>query len=892
MSSLMNEKNSHPVNILIFFGIICMFLFATPVFAMTESKTIQTPPISDVSTPITLKLTISKIPHVYEETILHVEINCIFDANRTNVKIILPSDVESVGGLIEKNIDIKANTPQSFETKIKFLRPGNFKIIALAHKVINQENSWGDEKVLYLTIGDNISKITDTNTIILAGQAQSASEQSLKNTGIDRSSLYLNIKSPIVILPLESLVDKDEKPVDLSGIYSPQNNSNNAVQGTGTITVTGTWSYYTKVTGGKLADFRDNDNALVPLMHAYVGIYDNSTSSWLRSGYTDDNGNFSIDIVNPYPHPFYVYVFSVMSYTDTQGIERELRVVSTGTSTTGPSGLWTVGTSPFETVNGSYIQNIGNWYPPSGSDHGHAFMLFQDLIRAHNFIGEDVGSSTILWNPKSNDGDYYVQGGQIHLKGETYKSADDSIHEFGHNYMWSMNGGWTNTCPSTHYIYLGDDTQCAYKEGWADFLPLAVNENPIYHWADGSSLNIETLTLGPPDWDNGDTCEGRVAGAFWDIYDNVNDGYDEFQFPYSSIDTTVRQNTGFTFFDFWNTWTSSGYSSDAVWSIFQNTIDYNRPLSANFSADSISGKAPLTVQFVDISTGSPTRWNWSFGDRSYSTKQNPLHVYENPGIYTVSLNITNSSGYSNNKTKINYINVTNTTSKIGVYQNGAWYLDYLGEGTWTVNTKAYGFGAPGFTPVIGDWNKDGKTKIGVYKDGAWYLDYLGDGSWTTNTKAYGFGAPGFTPVIGDWNGDNRTKIGVYKDGAWYLDYLGNGTWTANTKVYSFGAPGFTPVVGDWNGDGRTKIGVFKDGAWYLDYLGEGTWTANTKAYGFGATGFTPVIGDWNGDGRDKIGVYKDGAWYLDYLGEGGWTSNTEAYSFGATGFTPIIGKWT
>jgi hypothetical protein len=200
-------------------------------------------------------------------------------------------------------------------------------------------------------------------------------------------------------------------------------------------------------------------------------------------------------------------------------------------------------------------------------------MLFQDLIRAHNFIGEDVGSSTILWNPTSNDGDYYVQGGQIHLKGETYISADDSIHEFGHNYMWSMNGGWTNTCPSTHYIYLGDDTQCAYKEGWADFLPLAVNENPIYHWADGSSLNIETLTLGPPDWDNGDTCEGRVAGAFWDIYDNVNDGYDEFQFPYSSIDTTVRQNTGFTFFDFWNTWKSSGYSSDAVWSIFQNTID-------------------------------------------------------------------------------------------------------------------------------------------------------------------------------------------------------------------------------------------------------------------------------------------------------------------------------
>jgi len=226
--------------------------------------------------------------------------------------------------------------------------------------------------------------------------------------------------------------------------------------------------------------------------------------------------------------------------------------------------------------------------------------------------------------------------------------------------------------------------------------------------------------------------------------------------------------------------------------------------------------------------------------------------------------------------------------KIGVYKDGAWYLDYLGEGTWTTNTKAYGFGAAGYTPVIGDWNKDGKTKIGVYKDGAWYLDYLGEGTWTANTKAYGFGAAGYTPIIGDWNGDGRAKIGVYKDGAWYLDYLGEGTWTANTKSYGFGAPGYAPVIGNWNKDGKTKIGVYKDGAWYLDYLGEGTWTINTKSYSFGAAGFTPVIGDWNGDGRAKIGVYKDGAWYLDYLGEGTWTANTKSFQFGQSGDSPMV----
>jgi|GEM_PF-680458 len=237
--------------------------------------------------------------------------------------------------------------------------------------------------------------------------------------------------------------------------------------------------------------------------------------------------------------------------------------------------------------------------------------------------------------------------------------------------------------------------------------------------------------------------------------------------------------------------------------------------------------------------------------------------------------------------------IPTTSHRIGLYRNGTWDLDDNGNGMWDAGTDTtYSFGAPGFTPVLGDWNGDGSTKIGVYKDGAWYLDYLGNGTWTTTTKAYSFGAPGFTPVIGNWNGDGRTKIGVYKDGAWYLDYLGNGTWTTTTKAYSFGAPGFTPVVGDWNGNGRTKIGVYKDGAWYLDYLGNGTWTSTTRAYSFGAPSFTPVVGDWNGDSRTKIGVYKGGAWYLDYLGEGTWTATTKAYRFGETGWTPLIGKWS
>jgi hypothetical protein len=92
-------------------------------------------------------------------------------------------------------------------------------------------------------------------------------------------------------------------------------------------------------------------------------------------------------------------------------------------------------------------------------------------------------------------------------------------------------------------------------------------------------------------------------------------------------------------------------------------------------------------------------------------------------------------------------------------------------------------------------------KIGIYQNGVWYLDYNGNGVWDTGIdKVYTFGVAGWTSVVGDWNGDaTGTKIGIYKDGVWYLDYNGNGVWDTGTdKVYTFGVAGWTSVVGKWS----------------------------------------------------------------------------------------------
>ena len=101
--------------------------------------------------------------------------------------------------------------------------------------------------------------------------------------------------------------------------------------------------------------------------------------------------------------------------------------------------------------------------------------------------------------------------------------------------------------------------------------------------------------------------------------------------------------------------------------------------TANFVGSPTSGGAPLTVNFTDQSTGSPSGWSWTFGDGGTSTAKNPSRVYNSAGLYTVTLTASNACG-SDGETKVDYINVTEqpvmhvssiTVSRI--YQSRKWY---------------------------------------------------------------------------------------------------------------------------------------------------------------------------------------------------------------------------
>jgi PKD repeat protein len=106
---------------------------------------------------------------------------------------------------------------------------------------------------------------------------------------------------------------------------------------------------------------------------------------------------------------------------------------------------------------------------------------------------------------------------------------------------------------------------------------------------------------------------------------------------------------------------SNTYGTDSKLATITVTAKPALP-DAAFTSSLTTGKAPLAVQFTDLSKGSPAKWYWDFGDKGTSTDQNPTHTYSKAGIYTVKLIVTNNLG-SNKVIKPKYIVVTTAQKK-------------------------------------------------------------------------------------------------------------------------------------------------------------------------------------------------------------------------------------
>ncbi len=86
---------------------------------------------------------------------------------------------------------------------------------------------------------------------------------------------------------------------------------------------------------------------------------------------------------------------------------------------------------------------------------------------------------------------------------------------------------------------------------------------------------------------------------------------------------------------------------------------YANPVSL-FTNLNAAGCGPLPVSFTDgsfIQSGNIVSWSWNFGDGGTDSIQNPIHIYQQSGNYTVSLTTTSDQGCTSTVTISNAVTV-------------------------------------------------------------------------------------------------------------------------------------------------------------------------------------------------------------------------------------------
>jgi PKD repeat protein len=156
------------------------------------------------------------------------------------------------------------------------------------------------------------------------------------------------------------------------------------------------------------------------------------------------------------------------------------------------------------------------------------------------------------------------------------------------------------------------------------------------------------------------------------------------------------------------------------------TIEVNNSV-VDFDADVQSGCAPLMVNFMDFTTNNPTSWSWSFvgGTPATSTEQNPVVVYQQAGVYDVSLTVENSFGQSTG-VKFGYVVVEDVPVAQATITTAGLSADFVSTGSaGTATTWDFGDGATGAGSAVSHtYEKEGTYLVSLIVENACGEDIL------------------------------------------------------------------------------------------------------------------------------------------------------------------------
>jgi hypothetical protein len=134
---------------------------------MVESATPEQPegsgPVesapSNPSTPITVRLTLSKAPRLNEQADLTFIINSALEAPGTTATITLPDGAVLVDGDLGWSGDLVPEQPQTLQATIMFEREGNWAIEGKALCPLDNGDVWGDAAYIYLNVTEEAGQV-------------------------------------------------------------------------------------------------------------------------------------------------------------------------------------------------------------------------------------------------------------------------------------------------------------------------------------------------------------------------------------------------------------------------------------------------------------------------------------------------------------------------------------------------------------------------------------------------------------------------------------------------------------------------------------------------------------------------------------------------------------